>query len=180
MEESETPMPKSSKSSRARPSNGSITTTKATKAAKASNAKKTQTAQTATPPEWLDNPEYMVFTRMPTVVSQVPLASLGIRGDDVLGALEFRHDFGRDDNEQGMHGLFGIAREAVKADFERVMTQLQFVLDGMSQVTKNYDLDEITFELGFTAQGKVVFIAEASVAATVTATFKRRQADSGG
>lgn len=173
-------MTKSGKSNQVRPSNGSTKATKATKAAKATNAKKTQTALPATPPEWLDDPEYMVFTRTPTVVSQVPLTSLGIRGDDVLGALEFRHDFGHDDDEQGVPGLFGRAREAVKADFERVMTQLQFVLDGMSQVTKNYDLDEITFELGFTAQGKVVFIAEASVATTIMATFKRRNAASGG
>jgi hypothetical protein len=192
-------MTKSGKSSQARPSNESDTPTKASKSA--SRVKKAQIAQPTAPPEWLDNPEYMVFTRMPTVVpSYVPLESLGVSEDESLVPPEVRRAllsrallqqnllqqnllqqfFQRDDDEQGAPGLFGRARDAVKADFERVIAQLQFVLDGMSQVTKNYDLDEITFELGFTAQGKVVFIAEASVAATVTATFKRRQAASGG
>lgn len=44
----------------------------------------------------------------------------------------------------------------------------------MSAVTKDYDLDEITFELGFSGEGKIVFVAKAGVTTSISAKFKRR------
>jgi hypothetical protein len=53
------------------------------------------------------------------------------------------------------------------------MGQIQEILQDVTLVPANFQLDEVVFELGFSAQGKIVFVAEAGVDATVSVTFRR-------
>jgi hypothetical protein len=48
-------------------------------------------------------------------------------------------------------------------------------LDGISAAAKGYELDEITFQLGFSAEGRIVFVAKAGVTTTISAKFTRKE-----
>ena len=39
-----------------------------------------------------------------------------------------------------------------------------------------YALEDVTFELGFSAEGKIVFVAQAGITTTISVTFKRQEA----
>jgi hypothetical protein len=43
-----------------------------------------------------------------------------------------------------------------------------------STPVSNYELDEVAFELGFGASGRIVFVAEAELTTSIRATFKRK------
>jgi len=64
----------------------------------------------------------------------------------------------------------------IKNDWGRVMESLQFIIGETekSDTNKKYVLDEITVSLGFSATGKIAFIAEAGVEASIEVTFKRQ------
>ena len=64
----------------------------------------------------------------------------------------------------------------VKNDWKRMMEDLQFIIDETerSATNKKYVLDEITVSLGFSATGKIAFIAEAGVEASIEVKFKRQ------
>ena len=64
----------------------------------------------------------------------------------------------------------------MRADLERVMGQAAFLLDGASSAPKDYDLEQVTIALGFSAKGQIVFMAEAGVSATSTVTVPRARA----
>jgi hypothetical protein len=63
----------------------------------------------------------------------------------------------------------------VKADWERMVGKVVTLADSTDAVSplSNLKLTELTIELGFTATGKLAFIAEAGVAASITLTFSR-------
>jgi hypothetical protein len=70
--------------------------------------------------------------------------------------------------------IFGRTVEDVKADFEKVSRQINQVLaTAFSQAPGGLDLDTVEISLGFTAEGKLAFIAQAGVEATVSVTFKK-------
>jgi hypothetical protein len=78
------------------------------------------------------------------------------------------------------HGWFNrddklLARriDEVEADLERVSDQLTRLLVRLPHQQAGFDLDEVTVSLGFSAQGRVVFIAEAGIEASLQFTFKR-------
>jgi len=105
-------------------------------------------------PEWVNDPDYIVFggeVRLP------PGAS----------------------DEHGMprafRGLIPRSKEKVKADWQQVVGQIRDILDKLPTDQPGFAMEEITFELGFSAEGKVVLIAQAGITATVSVTFKRRQ-----
>jgi len=119
-----------------------------------SHVETSSTSANPSSPGWLDNPDVIVFAGD----QDLPVGAIeqhGIR--DVMG------------------DLFGRTKEDVKADWAEVVGQIRFLLDGVSAHTQDYTLDEITFELGFSAEGKVVFIAKGGITATISATFKRKQ-----
>ncbi len=62
----------------------------------------------------------------------------------------------------------------VQADFGRVTQQLKLLVDGIPHRVSVFEIDEVSIELGFSASGKLVFIAEAGVEATVSVVFRRR------
>jgi hypothetical protein len=69
--------------------------------------------------------------------------------------------------------LFTRKKGDVREDWKRVVEQIRFLLDGVSAATEDYDLTEITFELGFSAEGQIVFVAKAGVTTTISAKFIR-------
>lgn len=70
--------------------------------------------------------------------------------------------------------LFGRKKEAVHDEWGKVLAQMQFLLDQAVSQSKDFSLDEITFQLGFSAEGHFVFVAKAGVQTTISAKFKRK------
>jgi hypothetical protein len=63
----------------------------------------------------------------------------------------------------------------VKEDWRRVVQQVaEMISSGTDQVAgRGYRLSEVSVSLGFDARGKLAFIAEAGVEATVSVKFER-------
>jgi hypothetical protein len=72
--------------------------------------------------------------------------------------------------------LFGKTKKEVKEDWEKVVAQMRFLLEEVSAATKEYELNELTFQLGFSAEGHIVFVAKAGVTTTISAKFTRKHA----
>jgi hypothetical protein len=109
--------------------------------------------QNAPSPSWVNDPELIVFAGE----KQLP-----------VGGIE-QHSLG-----EWAGSLFGRTRVEVKADWEKVVNQIRYLLDEVSAATKDYELTEITFELGFSAEGKIVFVAKAGITTTISAKFTHK------
>lgn len=73
--------------------------------------------------------------------------------------------------------LFGRKLEDVKADWKKVSRQVKEMMDSVvTEVPKGFTFESIEVSLGFSAEGKLVFIAEAGIEASVSLTFKRTDA----
>jgi hypothetical protein len=66
--------------------------------------------------------------------------------------------------------------QEVKEDWENVLKELNYIVTETekSNSNKNYILEEISVSLGFSAKGKIAFIAEAGIEASIQVTFKRK------
>jgi hypothetical protein len=110
------------------------------------------------PGPWVSDPAVMLFAagfRSPVGVSE---------------------DHGlRDRAEQ----LLAKSTEEVKASWLQAVEQMRLLIANAENLAGNYELSEIEFKLGFTAAGTVVFIAQAGIEATISATFKRREGSAG-
>ncbi len=104
-------------------------------------------------PRWLTDPTIVVF---------------GGERELSVGAIE-QHSLG-----DVIGDLFGRSREEVRADWKKVVGQIRYLLEDVSAVTKDYQMEEIAFELGFSAEGQLVFVAKAGVTTTIRATFKKK------
>jgi hypothetical protein len=70
--------------------------------------------------------------------------------------------------------LFGRKLEDVKKDWKRVSAQVKDMVESVTaDVPKGFAFESLEISLGFSAEGKLVFVAEAGVEATVSLTFKR-------
>jgi len=70
--------------------------------------------------------------------------------------------------------LFGRSLEDVKQDFVKVSEQINDILhDAFSKVPAGLTFDTIDVALGFSAEGKLAFIAKAGVNTSVTVRFKK-------
>ena len=70
--------------------------------------------------------------------------------------------------------LFGRRKEDVAADWAKVTGQIrEFISATEEKAPTGFSLDTLSVSLGFSAQGRIIFIAEAGVEASVTVTFKR-------
>lgn len=107
---------------------------------------------------WLDDPNVVVFAGE----TELP-----------VGAAE-QHSIG-----SWAGTLFGRDRQDVLADWERVLQQMRFLLNTASAAAKGYTLNEITFQLGFSAEGKIVFVAKAGITTTISAKFTRTASEEG-
>ena len=103
-------------------------------------------------PSWLSSDEVFVF---------------GGRPEPVPGSSE---DHAMSD---WYRNLIPRKKEEVKADWNRIVRQIQELLQDVALPPSDFQLDEVTFELGFNAQGKIVFIAEGGIEATLSMNFKR-------
>jgi hypothetical protein len=61
-----------------------------------------------------------------------------------------------------------------RAEWEKVAGQIRSLIDGKLPAIENFGLDEINFQLGFSAEEHIVFIAKAGVQTTISAKFKRK------
>ena len=78
--------------------------------------------------------------------------------------------------EHGWREAFGLVRhiDDVKADWSHVFLQVVNLVSATQETAPvGYHLDEVKVSLGFDAKGKLAFIAEAGVNASVEVTFKR-------
>jgi len=77
--------------------------------------------------------------------------------------------------------LFGRKVEDVQADWRRVSSQIAKIVDASSaERPRGFEMESVEIALGFSASGKVAFIAEAGVEASITVTLTRKQQTSGG
>jgi hypothetical protein len=106
------------------------------------------------PGPWVSDPAVMLF-------SSGNRNSIGMSEDHGL----------RDRAEQ----LLAKSTQEVKASWLQAVEQMRLLIAGSENLAGNYELSEIEFKLGFTAAGTVVFIAQAGIEATISATFKRRE-----
>ena len=75
--------------------------------------------------------------------------------------------------------LFRKSTEEVKANWLQAVEQMRLLVAAAENLPDNYELSEIEFKLGFTAAGTIVFIAQAGIEATISATFKRKEGSPG-
>lgn len=70
--------------------------------------------------------------------------------------------------------IFGRTVQDVKADFDKISGQInQMLSTAFSQTPGGLNLDTVEISLGFSAEGKLAFIAQAGVEATVSVTFRK-------
>jgi hypothetical protein len=102
-------------------------------------------------PRWLTDPEVAVF----------------VTGEEALavGAVE-EHGLG-----EAVGRLFGRSAEDVKADWTKTVGQMRFFLEGLPLSALGYEMTEVTFQLAFSATGRLAFIAEAGLTSSVSVTF---------
>jgi hypothetical protein len=76
--------------------------------------------------------------------------------------------------------LFGRQLDDVKADWKKVSGQVKEMMDSVvPEVPKGFTFESVEVKLGFSAEGKLVFVAEAGIEASVSLTFKRKDDSSG-
>ena len=70
--------------------------------------------------------------------------------------------------------IFGKKTEDVEAEWQKIIGQISALINTEMPSIKNFALDEITFQLGFSAEGHIVFVAKAGITTTISAKFKRK------
>ena len=101
----------------------------------------------------LDNPDIVVFER-PTGLAPGEAEAHGLDG--------------------AVDRLFGRSIDKVRADWDKTMGQVGRMVEAAgARRPRGYEMDSVAVSLGFNASGRLVFIAEAGIEATVTVTFKR-------
>lgn len=114
------------------------------------------------PPEWLQNPDVILFVgdQPEPAIRGLTLNVVEGVGDPVLG--------------KWAGSVFGRAKEEVRKDWEKVLSQMHFLLQGASEAAKGYELTELTFNLGFSGEGSLGFIAKAGATAGISVKFTRK------
>jgi hypothetical protein len=70
--------------------------------------------------------------------------------------------------------LFGRTLEDVKADWQRITAQVGQMMESTAATSvKGFGLETLTIRLGFNGHGRLVFIADAGIEASVEMAFKR-------
>jgi hypothetical protein len=69
--------------------------------------------------------------------------------------------------------LFTRSIDDVRTDFAKVSEQVDSLVNALQKRAGAYALDEVSVELGFSARGRLVFVAEAGVTATISVTYRR-------
>ncbi|MCW3045334.1 MAG: hypothetical protein JWL57_3492 [Actinobacteria bacterium] len=67
-------------------------------------------------------------------------------------------------------------KEDVAAEWEAIGVQMKAFLERVATSVENFDLHEVVFELGFSAEGHLGFIASTGAQASVQMTYRRKPA----
>jgi hypothetical protein len=81
---------------------------------------------------------------------------------------------GADEQYGAVRDFFTRQKEEVGAEIDRIVTQMQDLVQRLSVRMQLFELSEVSFELGFSAEGHLGFIAKAGAHGTVHVTFARR------
>lgn len=81
---------------------------------------------------------------------------------------------GADEQYGQVRDFFTRQKEEVGAEIDRLVTQMQDLVQQLSVRMQLFELSEVGFELGFSAEGHLGFIAKAGAHGTVHVTFARR------
>lgn len=87
-----------------------------------------------------------------------------------LGTIE-DHSF-----KSGSKDIVIRAAKEVQEDWTRVVSQASKLVSSARAAVDGYELEEVTFELGFTGAGRIAFVASAEVATSISVTFRRNSA----
>lgn len=71
--------------------------------------------------------------------------------------------------------IFGKKKEDVEAEWKKIVNQIGEMINAASYIMNDFSLNEITFQLGFSAEGHIVFVAKAGVQTTISAKFTRER-----
>ncbi len=72
--------------------------------------------------------------------------------------------------------IFGRKVEDVQNDWRRISGQIATIVDASTaERPRGFELESVEVSLGFSASGKLAFIAEAGVEASITVTLKRKE-----
>jgi len=69
--------------------------------------------------------------------------------------------------------FFGRAKEDVQAEWDATIGSIQQLLSRVSNLGGNFELGQVEIELGFSAEGRLGFIAKAGATASVKLSFAR-------
>jgi hypothetical protein len=81
---------------------------------------------------------------------------------------------GTDEYYGKVRDYFTRQKEEVSTEIDRMVTQMQDLVERLSVRMQLYELSEVEFELGFSAEGHLGFIAKAGAHGTVHVKFARR------
>ena len=92
-------------------------------------------------------------------------AGSGLSGAAPLGA---EQDYGK------VGDFIQRRKEDVAAEWEAISVQMKAFLERLATSVENFDLQEVVFELGFSAEGHLGFIASTGATASVRMTYQRK------
>lgn len=75
--------------------------------------------------------------------------------------------------------FFTRSRQDVAEEWEVMIKQLDDITSRLSSARGEFQLQEVQFQLGFSAEGQIGFIAKAGATASVTVTFVRPAGEGG-
>jgi hypothetical protein len=67
-------------------------------------------------------------------------------------------------------------KDDVAAEWEAIGVQMKAFLERVATSVENFDLHEVVFELGFSAEGHLGFLASTGAQASVQMTYRRKPA----
>jgi hypothetical protein len=91
-----------------------------------------------------------------------------------ITAAEVRGRVGEDEQYGKVRDYFTRSKEEIGGEIDTLVTQMQDFVQRLSVRVQLFELHEVGFELGFSAEGHLGFIAKAGAHGTVHVTFTRK------
>jgi hypothetical protein len=140
---------------------------------------KKQLSKTILPPlrsEWLDDPDVILFVRDREPGPVTGPSPLGLAEPSPYREIRIPVAEGMERHSlvEWASSVFGRAKKEVRQDWEKALSQMHFLLEGVSAATKDYELAELTFNLGFSGEGRIAFITKAGLTTSISAKFTRK------
>jgi len=81
---------------------------------------------------------------------------------------------GTDEEYSKVSDFFTRSKQEVAAEVDRLVAQMQDIVERLTVRIQSFELSEVGFELGFSAEGHLGLIAKAGAHGTVHVTFARK------